>query len=78
MAHADNTSPNNMHNSESKVFTREDLYDSLTDLNTGFDAPSIKHFSEKDFITVMNRCKSGSPTTRTKGRAFGCLFQRNC
>jgi hypothetical protein len=57
MALADNTETNNMKNSESKVFTREDLFDSLTDLNTGFDSPLIKHFSEKDFITIMNRCK---------------------
>jgi len=58
MVHAANTpSNNNMQNSESKIFTRENLYNSLTDLNTGFDAPSIKYFSETDFITIMTRCK---------------------
>lgn len=29
----------------------------LTDLNNGFDAPSIKYFSAADFETVLNRVK---------------------
>ena len=51
MSHTDNTPSN-----KSKVFTRKELFVDLTDLNTGFDASSIKHFSEKHFVTIMNRC----------------------
>lgn len=31
------------------------LYDGLTDLNTGFDVPTIKYFSEEEFEIVLNR-----------------------
>jgi len=40
------------------TYTLENLFESLTDLNTGFDAPSIKHFNESEFRIIMKRCKN--------------------
>ncbi len=33
-----------------------DLFDGLTNLNTGFDSPLIPHVSPQDFETVLDRC----------------------
>jgi len=66
---------------ETVQITKEDLYNSLIDLNTGFDAPSIKHFSEKDFRTIMNRCKDnkvkiyGIESFTTDGEFIDCIVQ---
>jgi len=53
-----NADSNKTNNNERKKtnYTYMDLYDSLTNLNTGFDVSSIKHFSETDFRIIMDRC----------------------
>jgi len=49
-------------NPSKEQFRKEEYLDKyvfygLEDLNDGFDAPSIKYFSEKDFAVVLNRVK---------------------
>ena len=80
---ADNTPTNNIENSDSDSdnYTKEDLFESLTNLNTGFDSPSIKHFSETDFRIIMNRCKDnkvkiyGIESFTTNGEFIDCIVQ---
>ena len=33
------------------------IFCGLTNLNNGFDVPTIKYFSSKDFETVLDRCE---------------------
>jgi hypothetical protein len=39
-------------------FLREVIYAGLTNLNTGFDAPLVEHFSPEEFLIVIDRCES--------------------
>lgn len=39
-------------------FLEEYIFAGLTNRNTGFDAATIKHFSEEDFETIMNRIEN--------------------
>ena len=85
MNNADNTTPNNTESSDSdsnsKIFTKDNLFESLTDLNTGFDVSSIKHFDEVDFRIIMNRCNDnqiqiyGIESFTKDGGFIDCIVQ---
>ncbi len=49
-----------MTNKQKEKFLTENIYKGLTNLNTGWDAPTIAYFSETDFKTVLERIEKMS------------------
>lgn len=45
---------------EGQRFLREVIYAGLVDLNTGYDAPLVNHFTPVDFLMVIDRCEARS------------------